>query len=340
MRRAALLVAAVLALGAAAPLSAQEPDAILYSAYRYGGRRAGAAIFTIVPGEQRVRLTGGRSFNLEPVWSPDRTRVAYVHHARPRNPDVWVMDADGSDKARLTTGRRDDTWPQWSPDGTQIAWSKSRADSAWGELYVMNADGTEKRLVVSGRTGAARWSPDGSRIAYTAWPGCEGCDTEIRVVDPATGETRAIADGETNESSPGWSPDGSRIVFSRATADEESEIFTVAADGTDERQLTSTGQWAFLPRWSPTGEDVAFTLIVDGEDFHTRLGVVSVASGEERLLTDVPTGGVFPDWSPDGTRIAFLGFHSGGYNVGVIGADGAGLTQVTDSDIDEAWVDW
>jgi TolB protein len=346
-RRRTLVLAAVCLLAPlfpSAPAAAQSDAAIVYSAYRYGGKGSGAAIFTIVPGGERVRLTGSRSFNLEPVWSPDRTRIAYVHSAKPRNPDIWVMDADGTNKVRLTTGPRDDVYPQWSPDGTHIAWVKARAGAGTGRIYVMHPDGSDKMPVSpeSHRAVLPAWSPDGHSIAYVDDEPCTECeaDAEIYVVDGhSTGEATRVTDNAVHDVGPVWSPDGSRIAFAR-TRDDGGDIYSIAPDGSDERRLTSLTGFAFLPRWSPDGSQIAFTVVVDEDNFHTRLGIVSSDGGDDRFLTDVATGGIQPDWSPDGDRIAFLGFHSGGYNLGVISPDGTGATQVTSSRVDEAWLDW
>lgn len=345
-RRSSILLLTTLPLAVTvSPAAPQESPPILYSAYSYEGDTAGSAVYTIVPGAEPTRLTGSRSFNVEPVWSPDRSRIAYVHHARPRNPDVWLMGSDGSDKIRLTSGPRDDLYPQWSPDGSHLAWVKARRGSALGRIHVMHPDGSDKMAVSPERHRAAQpaWSPDGHYVAYVHDPRCNDCagDGELFVVDGhSTGATPArLTDNDVHDVNPVWSPDGERIAFVRAR-DDGSDVFTMAADGSDVQRVTDLDGYAFVPRWSPDGTEIAFTLIVDVDDFHTRLGVVDVATGEERLLTDVDRGGVAPDWSPDGGRIAFLGFHEGGYNVGVVGRDGAGLEQVTDTRADEAWLDW
>ncbi|MDQ4026272.1 MAG: hypothetical protein M3217_12415 [Actinomycetota bacterium] len=331
-------------LAGAPPLAAQlGPAPIVYSAYRYGGRNAGSTIFTIVPGEERARLTGSRSFNLEPVWSFDGTRIAYVHHARPRNPDIWVMDADGTDKVRLTSGPRDDDSPQWSHNAAQIVWLKTRPDSPFGRIYVMDADGSDKRLLTGEEENAAypRWSPDGTKIAFLTRSSCNGCanDTELMVMDTDGTDVVALTDNDVDEVTPAWSPDSERIAFSREREDG-GDLFTIAVDGSDEQRITSVDGYAFLPGWSPEGSLLAFTLLVDPENFHTRLATVDPATHHVDVLTDVETGGIMPAWARDGVRIAFLGFHSGGYNIGVARRGGSSVTQVTDSRVDEAWLDW
>ena len=57
------------------------------------------------------------------------------------------------------------TWahkdPVWSPDGTKIAFSSMRDDATWGEIYTMNADGTDVIRLTDNNTydGTPSWSP-------------------------------------------------------------------------------------------------------------------------------------------------------------------------------------
>ena len=60
--------------------------------------------------------------------------------------------------------------PEISPDGKQIVftrrWVDKMNDKFESALYLMNADGSHQRFLVKGS--GARWSPDGTRIAYMA----------------------------------------------------------------------------------------------------------------------------------------------------------------------------
>ena len=59
------------------------------------------------------------------------------------NPDIWVMDADGTNWRNLTDNGSADYQPAWSPDGTKIAYVSLRGENI--DVWVMNADGTNQR---------------------------------------------------------------------------------------------------------------------------------------------------------------------------------------------------
>ena len=121
----------------------------------------------------RLTATGTSWF---PVWSPDGRRLAF-HVGR----DVHVSDAQGTSLRRLTQDPANGMYPSWSPDGRRIAFMSWRNGRT--ELFVMNADGSDQRLLVSMPQGDAidpRWSTDGSRLAFVHMPG--GMQSEERAI--------------------------------------------------------------------------------------------------------------------------------------------------------------
>ena len=127
---------------------------------RQPGDVGGIAVVN-VDGSDFVQLT----FDDEdryPAWSPDGLRIAFV-----RGGDIYLIASDGTEVTRLTDGgkRRD---PAWSPDGAKIAFVSTRnsecttfMDSTFctSELYVMDADGSNERLVRSEKNEAI-YDPD------------------------------------------------------------------------------------------------------------------------------------------------------------------------------------
>ena len=74
---------------------------------------------------------------------------------RESNPEIYVMNADGSNLQRLTDNAGDDTDPDWSPDGRRIVFVSNRDGN--DELYLMNADGSDPRRLTYEK--ANDWQP-------------------------------------------------------------------------------------------------------------------------------------------------------------------------------------
>ncbi|MBM3213279.1 hypothetical protein FJZ33_13770 [Candidatus Poribacteria bacterium] len=95
--------------------------------------------------------------------------------------DIYVMDQDGSNIRRLTnTPGFYDEIPDWSPDGQKIVFCSTRDENL--ELYVMNADGSDKRNLTKNSVEdyMPSWSPDGKKIAFRS---ARDGNYEVYVVD-------------------------------------------------------------------------------------------------------------------------------------------------------------
>src|SRR5882672_4246069 len=136
--------------------------------------------------------------NFHPVWSPDGTKIAFAS-SRDTNPEIYVMDPNGSNVVRLTHDSAADGQPAWSPDGTKIAFQSNReTDYA---VWVMNADGSSPTRLTDPSTsaGAPSWSPDGTRIAYE-----QGGDLWVMNVDGS--RKIRITGGFWADGLPRWRP--------------------------------------------------------------------------------------------------------------------------------------
>ena len=124
-------------------------------------------VYTIAPDGSDLRRVTGVGTNWFPMWSPDGSTIA-MHVFR----DVHLIAPDGSDLRRLTVDPANGMYPTWSPDGSRIAFMSWRNGRT--EILVMNADGTDERVLLSMPEGDAidpRWSPDGRAIAFAHLPG-------------------------------------------------------------------------------------------------------------------------------------------------------------------------
>jgi len=73
----------------------------------------------------QINLTNHLEYDAQPAWLPDGTKIAFTS-LRDGNPEIYVMDVDGSNLIKLTDHPEVDGEPAWSPDGTKIAFVSDR----------------------------------------------------------------------------------------------------------------------------------------------------------------------------------------------------------------------
>ena len=108
-----------------------------------------------------TRVLTSEADNL-PGWSPDGGRILFTRRVDTVNFDIFTIRPDGSDLLRLTTNRSTDGHAVWTADG-RIMWNSGvygfRDEAAlydntfqqYGQIFIMNADGTDKRMVTDSR---------------------------------------------------------------------------------------------------------------------------------------------------------------------------------------------
>ena len=195
--------------------------------------------------------TAGGS-NQSPAWSADGARIAFSS-SRTGDPEIWVADANGGNLRRVTTFRGPDVSPTWNPrTNAHIAWVSGR--TGLPQIYTMDQDGSNiQRLTDGGYAISPSWSPNGQFLTFS-WnrkygPGDPG-GQDIYVMDISTRPLKwlQITHESGSNDFPSWAPDGRHIVFERAVG-SHTQIWSMLADGTEQRQLTETGN-NFMPNWS------------------------------------------------------------------------------------------
>ncbi len=225
--------------------------------------------------------------------SPDASQVVYSVsqiNAEADKEYVWIylFDLERGTSKQLTNGKARDSNPQWSPDGKSIAFVSDRGGKR--QLYLLPIDGGEARQLTAlerGIGGGFAWSPDGSRIAYSAVAAAEPLDLskapyrvdrtvyrfdaigyldqmvqDIFVLELASGETRQLTADRSNNVNLRWSPDGSVILYDatmRADAVRAMvpDLMTVNQKGA---QSTLLHGWAAIAgaNFSPDGRRIVF----------------------------------------------------------------------------------
>jgi TolB protein len=188
--------------------------------------------------------------NLSPAWSSDGLKLAFSS-SRTGDPEIYVTNASGGELKRITDVHGPDVSPVWNPKtNAQIAWVSGR--TGLPQIYTMEADGTNvQRMTDQGYAVSPSWSPNGQFLAF-AWirkygPGEPGA-SDIYLMDVATKQwVQLTHDGGRNDF-PSWSPDSRHIVF-QSNRSGSLQIWTMLADGTNQKQLTSKGTNS-QPNWS------------------------------------------------------------------------------------------
>lgn len=277
---------------AAAKLGEVAPE-IAYASDRDGNWE----IYGMDPdGGRQSRLTRRAVQDRFPLWSPDRSQLAFGSQVGGDHWELWVVQVDGTNPRFLASqiaakGHRQ--WshadPSWSPDDRDVVFSSTREGNA--EIYVMRADGTERRRLTNDAApdGSPAWSPDGARIAFVSTRDGERDAYLLRVDDGRV--ERLTAGARATNDALRWSPSGEYLAMQTAARDNY-DIQLVGI--TNHKRWTVAGTPAYDGQfsWSPTSDQLAFVSERDGVH-----GVyVTDLMGQSRRLTT--TASLNPAWSP------------------------------------------
>jgi dipeptidyl aminopeptidase/acylaminoacyl peptidase len=266
-------------------------------------KRVGDIFLVPFAGGAPRQLTSSTGVETDYSWSPDSSTVAFAaKRDDDQKSQIYAIRINGGEARRITdleTGAKD---PQWSPDGKHIAFTSSVGElhteeqrEAFGDvLYAVHPrfyhlgrgwdDGSRKRIfVVPAEGGEARqltdgvcadegdhtmaWSPDSREIAYVSNRSPEWwntIDTDIFVIDVASGESRQLTNNVGPDHSPAFSPDGSRIAY-RASSEynyesENYKIQVVPREGGNPRVLSATlDRNVRTIAWGPGSDRIYFT---------------------------------------------------------------------------------
>ena len=238
--------------------------------------------------------------------SPDGKQIVYVVSRvdlkENRDPQTLTLFdvASGSQRA-ISYDRRALSSPAWSPDGSRIAFlaNVGTGDDAKQQVFVMDMRGGDPMPMTKAPLGVQQfaWRPDGAALAYVA------------------------SDEAPNKKDIDAHRDGFVVgdqAFNDMAAPTIARIWTVAADGTGAKQLT-TGTFS-LPSaqppsspgapisWSPDGREIVFTQMPNAYDADSDLAVVAildVQTGTVRALTTHGKYEGFGEFSPNGKNVSY-----------------------------------
>ena len=240
-------------------------------------------------GGNRENLSNHPVDDMDPDWSPNGTKIAFVSDRNDGEYQIYIMDADGTNQIRLTDGPRRKRLPDWSPDGQQIAF----AVHDWTtHIEVMDADG-QNRVVLENDASGPSWSPDGQQIAFVL---IRDGGREIYVIGTDGQGLERVTHDFLGGLGPSFSPDGRQIAY-YASHEGFSNIFVMGADGKDRKKVTRNQEDHYHPAWSPDGRVIAYAIF---DDHFPRGGAkIHLMTADGKYLKQLSKVGNEIDYQPD-----------------------------------------
>ncbi|HEY6047074.1 MAG TPA: hypothetical protein VIU65_10760, partial [Pyrinomonadaceae bacterium] len=268
---------------------------------------------TPLAGGKPRQYTRGEKSATAAEWSPDGTMIAFLSdREKDGERQVWMMMADGGEAWAVTAHKGGVSGFRFSPDGKRLLLTSTDQASKEEEDRKKVKDDTmvidhdikmthlwlfdlakkeEKRLTEGDYTiSDPQWSPDGTRITYTARPTPKADDgglSDVWVVTIADGNKSKLENTPASSDNARWSPDGQWIAF---TGNRDPDVgvsttylYLVPAAGGAPKELTAKSDLNIgTPVWSRDGKMIYFsTNVLEANEVFS----VDVSSGAVKQIT-------------------------------------------------------
>jgi Tol biopolymer transport system component len=284
------------------------------------------ALWLVAPDGSEPRQLTDELHAIWPVWSPDRSRIAFFA-PDPEDPmgnvSLYTVGLDGANPQRLVDGVSAHAAPSWSPDGTRIAYTSF---AGYDPVYESGSIGVRVIDVATGEetdlTGDdyplafnPTWSPDGSEIAFIVKHQGLGerpqhAPGDVLVVRIGEEGFENLTNGAVRDVwTVSWSPSGDALLlyslFGQTWYEPPSTSIRLLerATGTID-QVARIEEQPTMPVWSPDGVHYAYTI-------NEKTIVVGDAAGARETIDAAEALSGEVTWSPDGTMLILAPWDAG-----------------------------
>jgi tricorn protease len=258
------------------------------------------------------RLTTTPSFDHSATWAPDGQKILFVSD-RDGHDDIYALEPNDPEHpklvdalqfkvTRLTETADPETGLSFTPDGKRVAFLRS------GQLWTMNPDGTDQKLLVKDKQVIDyEFTNNGKWLAYSRLDGSFA--SEIYVMPTAGGEAKNVTRYATSNDGLTWSKDGKRLAFVSWRPDSPS-LYVM-----DMQKPAAAG--------ASSGSDI------DWDDLHLRVS--------QPARTEVLEGAI----SPDGNKVAYSSLEPDGtIDMWVATVPRGNITRVTSGNMRPHQIQW
>jgi dipeptidyl aminopeptidase/acylaminoacyl peptidase len=286
---------------------------------------------TPLGGGKARQYTRGEKSSSAPEWSPDGAMLAFLSdREKDGERQVWMMMADGGEAWVLTSHKGGLSGFRFSPDGKQLLLtatdqpSKDEEDRKkvkddtmvidrdirMAHLWLWNIEKKDEKRLTEGNFTVSdpQWSPDGTRITYTARPtpkADDGALSDVWMLTVATKEKKKIGGDAGATDNARWSLDGKWIAYTRSADRDPGPstacLYLIAAEGGAPKQLTNKFDLSVgTPVWSRDGRTIYFsTNVLEAIEVYS----ADVATGAVKQLTQRGGSTGITEISRDGKTI-------------------------------------
>ena len=228
------------------------------------------------------------------VFSPDDRVLAFTRRAQPYEEDIFLFNRMTKQAERLTSGQTDIHGMAWHPSGQQIIYSAEIANQRDGYALDINTK-TISKLNVPGFSFPS-FIANSNRIVYHDWQ-LNRFIGSLSLSEQVLSVPFPILQSRFNYKDVDFSEQRQQIVYV-SNESGHNEIWYADGDGTNRKQLTSLAKNVSVPRWSHTGDKVAF-LVRDKASARNAVYVIDIKTKQvNRIKSHLNSFGT-PSWMLD-----------------------------------------
>jgi Tol biopolymer transport system component len=239
-----------------------------------------------------------------PVWSPTGTELAFTTF------DPWAGDNKiiildlNTGKTSILLKQNGIQSQSWSPDGRYLVYN------LYSEIWGIRMDGNVPPEIL-GLGQVASWSPDGKQIAIFEKVESDISPTYVlKILEMETYEERILLTINTEHQEIfdlSWSPSNSELAFSipfeiSSNIDSSRDIYFYDYS-TDQLSQFTVDQINYLPKWSPSGEQIAY--LHQTSNTSSSEIIISQVDTSCKIIVPGVTGAGDLAWSPEGRFLAY-----------------------------------